>query len=152
MVISSKFTDFVQLVSQHKGALIVKIYFAVGIGGVIGSSVRYLISLLLHSNSFIGFPWATLFVNVTGAFLLSFILFHPTIKTKLAPAIFTALTTGVIGSYTTFSTITVEVVMLFHTNSFSSIIYLLLTIFVGLLASYLGYKFAHRLTVGGILK
>lgn len=128
----------------------VKVYFAVGIGGIIGSILRYLVSLLFYPISFVGFPWATLMVNITGAFLLTFMLFHPRIKTKLSPTVFTALTTGIVGSYTTFSTITVEVALLFKVSSFISISYLFLTIFGGLFCSYLGYKAALRLAGGMI--
>ncbi|MEI3611578.1 fluoride efflux transporter FluC [Pseudogracilibacillus sp. SO30301A] len=126
-----------------------KAYLAVGIGGIIGSSLRYLISLLISVASF---PWSTLIVNVTGAFLLTFILFHPSIKAKLSPIIFTAITTGIIGSYTTFSTITVEVVMLLNSNYVLSIIYLFATIFGGLFCSYLGFRFSYRLSTGSIEK
>ena len=129
-----------------------KIYFAVGLGGVIGSSLRYLISLLFWSGSFPSFPTATLVVNLSGAFLLTFILFHPYTKFKLNPTIRAALTTGIIGSYTTFSTITLEVIMLARENISLMIVYLLMTIFGGLLCSFVGYKTARKIAKGGIVK
>lgn len=121
-----------------------KTYLAVGIGGVIGSSLRYILSLLFLSDGFSTFPWATLTVNLTGAFLLPFIMFHPAIKVRMHPIIGSALTTGLIGSYTTFSTITVEVVHLFQKTLFLAIIYLLVTIFGGLFCSFLGYRSAQK--------
>ena len=117
-----------------------KVYVAVGVGGIIGSSFRYLLSLLFLSKNFSGFTWGTLIANLTGAFLLTFILFYPYTKFKWNPTIFTALTTGVIGSYTTFSTITLEVVFLAKENLLLMIVYLLLTIVGGLLSSFVGFQ------------
>ncbi len=104
------------------------------------------------TENFSTFPWATLLVNLTGAFLLPFILFHPLIKMKLHPTITTALTTGLIGSYTTFSTITIEVVFLFQTSMLLTSIYLLVTICGGLFCSFLGYKSIQKLAGGGVVK
>ncbi|MBO1005539.1 fluoride efflux transporter FluC [Pseudogracilibacillus auburnensis] len=122
-----------------------KLYVAIGIGGVIGSSLRFLLSFLFGTNNFSAFPWATLTVNVSGAFLLTFVLFTPFIKDKISPTIFTAITTGVIGSYTTFSTITVEVILVGKENVFYAFLYLFLTICGGLLCSFIGYKVAKSL-------
>lgn len=119
-----------------------KMYIAVAIGGIIGSVCRYMVSLLFSLESSYDFPWATLVVNVSGAFLLTFLLFHPIVKSKLDATLFTGITTGLIGSYTTFSTITVEVVTLATKNLLLSIVYVGLTIFLGLFSSFAGYKLA----------
>ena len=43
--------------------------FCVGMGGFIGASARYLLSLIpIQGKS--GFPWTTLFINAAGAFLI----------------------------------------------------------------------------------
>lgn len=67
---------------------------------------RYCISLLFGDTD--GYPFATLTVNLIGCFLLPFLLNHPNVKQKLAPELLTALTVGLIGSFTTFSTLAVE--------------------------------------------
>ena len=46
------------------------LYGYVVTGSVIGSVARYLVSLCVASG--LGFPWATLFVNITGSFAIGF--------------------------------------------------------------------------------
>lgn len=129
-----------------------KFYLAVGIGGVIGSCLRYFISLLFSTANLSGFPSATLIVNLSGAFLLAFIVFHPYITARFNPAIAAFFTTGLIGSYTTFSTIAIEVALLAKENMPMMATYLALTIFGGLLCSFAGYRTARRIAKGGVLK
>src|SRR6476660_2371520 len=80
------------------------VYLLVGIGGVIGSLLRYLVSMLSMNLWGEGFPISTLLINLTGSFLLGVVTSRLVIPKKLHPHLLTALTTGVIGSYTTFST------------------------------------------------
>lgn len=121
-----------------------KSYLAVGIGGVIGTLLRYIISVLFMTDSLTSFPWATLIVNLTGAFLLSWIVFQPYFIKRLDTTVFIALTTGLIGSYTTFSTLMLEVTFLLHQHLTIGILYVSLTIFGGLFACYLGYLTAKK--------
>lgn len=121
-----------------------QLYLAVGIGGMIGSILRYLVSLLIYSEIGTAFHWATLFVNLCGAFLLAFILFQPTLKIKIKPVIFAGLTTGVLGSFTTFSMIMIEIVSLWQNAPTIAIIYCLATLIGGLSSSLLGYQFARK--------
>ena len=121
-----------------------KLYIAVGIGGVVGTILRYLVSVLFMSNPFTTFPWATFIVNITGAFLLTWIIFQPFFVRRLDPVIFVALTTGLLGSYTTFSTLILEATFLLHHNIATGLLYIGSTIFGGLLACFLGYIFAIK--------
>ena len=47
-------------------------YVAVALGSIVGGVARYLVSVLFLSQLGGGFPWATLFVNVTGSFIIGF--------------------------------------------------------------------------------
>lgn len=138
-----KCTGYVPLVKLLKSHPSLKVYVAVGIGGLIGSIIRYIVSILFFMGDLSIFPWATLIVNVTGSFLLTFILFSPFIKNRVSQTTLTALTTGVIGSYTTFSAIIVEVVPLWSDSILIVFIYLALTIIGGLLCSFAGIKTAE---------
>jgi len=53
--------------SIRNGAIL---YVCVAVGGMLGSLARYLASLLIPAVS--GFPFATLFVNITGSFIIGF--------------------------------------------------------------------------------
>ena len=120
-----------------------KVYVAVGIGGIIGSILRYLISTLFWTEQLASFPWATYIANITGACLLTFILFQPFFVQKLSPSVFVGVTTGLIGSYTTFSTLILEVTILINHDISLALLYTFATIFGGLLASYSGYLVAQ---------
>ena len=121
-----------------------KLYIAVGVGGVIGTILRYLISVQFMNNPLTAFPWATLIVNITGAFLLTWIIFQPVFVRRLDPIIFVALTTGLLGSYTTFSTLILEATFLLHHHIITGVLYIGATIFGGLLACLLGYIVAIK--------
>lgn len=122
----------------------VNIYIAVGIGGAIGAMLRYSIAELVSFQSENVFPWATFLVNIAGVFILSYLLFHPSIKNKFSRMTYTALTTGVIGAFTTFSTIAVEVVTIWQVNKPIAISYTLLTFFIGLIASFAAYQIVQH--------
>lgn len=117
-----------------------KLYFAVGIGGMIGAIVRYSISLLFTSDGF--FPYATLISNLVGCFLLSLLLNKLAWKQKLSPELFAALGTGMIGAFTTFSTFAVETIDLWQTDLFLAFLYVFLSIVGGLGYCYLGFMSA----------
>ena len=83
---------------------------SVGLGGCIGAMLRYLLGASLFQNSH--FPYATLLVNVIGAFLMGILtqLFAETILVSPRAKLF--LTTGLLGGFTTFSTFSLETVNL----------------------------------------
>lgn len=120
-----------------------KLFLAIGLGGMIGSVCRYSISLLFTGDPE-SFPFETLIVNLIGCFLLSFFLNKSQFKQTLSPLIFISLTTGLIGSFTTFSTFAVETVILFDFSLFLALVYMLVSIFGGLLFCYFGYRCATR--------
>lgn len=81
-----------------------KTIIAVGLGGFIGSVLRYLVSRLTAGVDFASLPLGTLTVNVLGCFVLGLLtgLFERT--GNLSPELRLLLTTGVCGGFTTFST------------------------------------------------
>lgn len=117
-------------------------YLAVALGGMIGAIGRYSISVLFSGNP--GFPYATLTVNLIGCFFLSFLMNHDVIKKKLPTEIFTAITVGIIGSFTTFSTFAVENVQLSTTSHRLTITYIMISVLGGLICCYIGFKAATR--------
>lgn len=121
-----------------------KLLLAVGCGGVIGALLRYAISLLFHSESSTAFPWGTLIVNLVGAFFLSLLLFQPSIEANLSSLVFPALTTGILGSFTTFSTIIVETAVLWQSLKWIAILYCSITFLGGIACSFAGYFAARK--------
>ena len=78
------------------------------LGGAAGTGARYLLSgwALVAFGAF--FPWGTLAVNVIGSFLLGFIMQIGIATALLSPTVRLALTTGVMGGFTTYSTFNYE--------------------------------------------
>jgi len=87
--------------------------FYVGIGGFIGASLRYIISI--QSTKWFGtnFPFGTLIVNVLGGFLMGVIMQLSSDTTLISPNQKLILTTGILGGLTTFSTFSLETTLLF---------------------------------------
>lgn len=125
---------------QH--SLRLSLILLVGMGGIIGATARYTVSSLFAGVD--GFPYATLLVNLIGCFFLSWLLSSYSLLEKLGKDAVTALGTGVIGSFTTFSTFAVETIELGQTKVSLAIFYVLVNIFGSLLLCYIGYKLAVK--------
>ncbi|MDB4878416.1 MAG: CrcB-like protein [Gemmatimonadetes bacterium] len=82
---------------------------AVAAGGAVGSVARYVVATLAQQSglSSSGFPWWTLGINVTGSFALGLFARY-FVTSAVSPALFAALTLGLCGGYTTFSTFSYE--------------------------------------------
>ncbi|ARI76654.1 fluoride efflux transporter FluC [Halobacillus mangrovi] len=118
------------------------IYLGIGLGGGLGSSLRYGVSSLLNSPG--GFPYGTLAVNLIGCLLLTLlyeIFLHSTGKAK---QLHKALATGMIGSFTTFSAFSAESVQLFDRSPMLACYYMIATIVGGLGMTMLGHLWGRR--------
>lgn len=92
---------------------VIKEVLWVGVGGAVGSALRYLVWRMIGTSG--GFPWATVFVNATGSFLLG--LLAGVYAGRVGPTMRLAVFFGLLGGYTTFSTFTAETVVLARTGS-----------------------------------
>jgi len=78
-------------------------YLLIMVCGGAGSLARYLAGMAVTSRYGTRFPWGTLAVNVTGSFLIGFIMTVLTERATLSPNWRLALVVGFLGGYTTFS-------------------------------------------------
>lgn len=82
---------------------------AVGIGAAIGGITRLWVTNLVVARAGVGWaPYATMFINVSGSFLIGIVIELARTKTALPPYFRLFLATGILGGYTTFSTFSVE--------------------------------------------
>ena len=80
---------------------------SVAAGGALGAAARYGISGWFQQATRSDFPWRTILVNVTGSLVLGFMMVW--LRATMASAeLRTLLTVGVLGGYTTFSTLIYE--------------------------------------------
>lgn len=111
------------------------------IGGFFGAISRFGMGVLVAAGN--GFPFGTLVVNLIGCFLLGWLLTFMNQRSKKRPYINLLFGTGFIGSFTTFSTFSVETNQLFENGLVVlGLLYVVISIFIGLLLSFLGSKVA----------
>ncbi|SDW29637.1 camphor resistance protein CrcB [Marininema mesophilum] len=117
-------------------------YLLIGFAGACGALLRYGLSLFFSSSGG-GFPWITLFINCFGSLLLAWINEGAGRFFNLSPQVKTAITSGFIGSFTTFSTFSHETITLVTTGHiYQAILYVLMSLFGGLLFAWIGVKLA----------
>ncbi len=122
------------------------LYACVATGSVIGGVARYLVSLAMQMIP--GLPWATLFVNVTGSFIIGFYgtLSGPDGRLFASTQQRQFVMTGICGGYTTFSSFSLETFRLLHSgNTASALINIVVSVVGWLLAVWLGHALASRL-------
>ena len=90
---------------------------AVGIGGFLGSCLRYLISRWI-GNSSASFPLGTLLSNVIAGFFIGFIIGLEQQSVRIPKDKKLFLTTGVLGGLSTLSTFSIETVQLFRSGKY----------------------------------
>ncbi len=122
------------------------LYACVAAGAVIGGLARYLVSLLILPVA--GFPLATLFVNVTGSFIIGFYgtLSGPDGRWFASAQQRQFVMTGFCGGYTTFSSFSLETVRLLHAGlTRTALLNIAVSVVTWLVAVWLGYAAASRL-------
>ena len=121
-------------------------YLAVALGGAFGAVTRYWISTAMERSNDSGFPLGTFVVNVLGSFLIGvlFILFME--KINLAEQYRLLLIVGFLGAMTTFSTFSLDALLLFQQGHYNTaLIYILSSVAVCLLAAYAGLLIGRAL-------
>jgi fluoride exporter len=77
---------------------------AVGLGAIPGALSRYYLTILFSRWLGASFPFGTFFINLSGALLMGFFATLTIERVITQPEVQLAITTGFLGSYTTFST------------------------------------------------
>ncbi|MBO0826593.1 MAG: fluoride efflux transporter CrcB [Streptosporangiales bacterium] len=92
----------------HRLLAHVDVLAVVAVGGAVGSLARFAVERALPAHAH-GFPWGTFVVNVTGCFLLGLLMVFVSEVWRPSRYLRPFLGVGVLGGYTTFSTVTGEV-------------------------------------------
>jgi CrcB protein len=111
----------------------------VGIGGLAGSILRYLVSYLMLKETSSAFPWPTFVVNLAGCFLMGVFVALSEKSDLLTPEWRIMLTTGFCGGFTTFSAFSYESVRLLQDgHPLLVAAYVGLSVVVGVACTWLG--------------
>lgn len=116
-----------------------KSYLWVSLGAVVGASARYFISRWGAKLISADFPYGTLFINLTGSFILGLFLIWTTERVLADPRWRLVIAIGFCGSYTTFSSYAFETIsyfeqghwLLFWTNILTNNILCLMAVIAG---------------------
>ena len=96
------------------------ILLAVGVGGGLGALLRYFVAGTIQSAAWPGYPWGIFVVNITGGLAMGLIVELSALKLNMSPEMRAFLTTGVLGGYTTFSTYSLDSVLLIERGQYAS--------------------------------
>lgn len=111
----------------------------IGLGGGIGSMLRYLTSVLANKYFPSIFPWGTFIVNILGCFLIGLLLGFFERNAMANPGLKFFFITGFCGGYTTFSAFAAENMVLFQSgNLLPAFLYIAASVIIGLAAVWLG--------------
>ncbi len=114
-----------------------QVFFLI-IGGSLGTLARYFTVQGIQSRFTDIFPWGTLVVNLSGAFLIGFlfVLFDESFLDRNLRGL---LTVGFLGAYTTFSTFSIETLNLLRDGEIGAAsLNMLMTNGLGILCTVLG--------------
>lgn len=126
----------------NKGGFLL-IYIAIGVAGMLGALLRYYVGIWIPTTWIWGFPLGTLLINLAGSFCLSWFTVWSTRYASIPSWLKTGIATGFIGSFTTFSTFSVEVLTLVQHHAWlTAIVYVLLSAWGGFFLCWSGYRIA----------
>lgn len=118
----------------------------VGSGGGIGSLLRWWIGRLVGERYHGTFPLSTFIINISGAFVIGFLSRYFAIDwdDRYGTFLLSAVLTGLLGGYTTFSSMQLDALKLTQTKQkLLALFYLLLSVLFGLAAAFIGAWLAN---------
>jgi CrcB protein len=124
----------------------VKALIFIAAGGAFGAVLRYGASVGVYSLLGRGFPYGTLFVNVSGSLLMGVLSVIMLERFDIDPEWRAAVLVGVLGSFTTFSTFSFETLNLLEQGEvMRAMANIVLSVFVCLFAVWFGVLIGRQL-------
>jgi len=117
---------------------------AVAAGGAVGASLRWILAGAVQRAAGGSFPWGTFVVNALGSFLLGFLFVYLIERSSTGELMRLALTVGLLGAFTTFSTYSLESLRLLQAGAYGlAMANVLGQVVVCLLLTWLGLQIAR---------
>lgn len=118
-------------------------FLSIGLGGAIGAISRYCLGNIITKIYGSIFPYGTFCINIIGCFLMGLLMTVIVDKGMLSPGWRLFLCVGVLGGFTTFSSFGYETLTLLQEgNLLYSILYAGGSVFLGVLAAFMGVMLA----------
>lgn len=119
----------------------IKPLLIVGIGGALGSILRYICQRFLPGITGTGFPWNTLWINLAGCFIIGLFWGYFSRNSSVTEDLKLLAITGFCGGFTTFSAFSVETLQLIRADKWVwAVAYISASVTAGVLLTFLGYK------------
>lgn len=116
----------------------IKNFLLVGLGGALGSMLRYGSALLIGPKIF---PLATLLINIAGSFIIGLVIALALRNETFAGNGKLFLATGICGGFTTFSAFSMDNLQLIENGKYGLFaIYIAASVLLGIVAAWLGFK------------
>jgi fluoride exporter len=114
-------------------------YVMVGIGGCLGSILRFWLGNYVGSKMGTRFPYGTFVINITGSFLIGLVFAFLTERSQWSPYWRYLIPIGFIGGYTTFSSFEFEALRTIQEGQFGiGLLYVTSSVVLGLAAAWGG--------------
>ena len=121
-----------------------KSFLLVFLGGGLGSSLRYLVTIAMNQYSKV-LPFGTFTVNIIGCLLIGMILGYAQRENTLTSNQTLLLATGFCGGFTTFSAFANENLELIKNGEiFNFSVYTIGSVLIGILAVCIGFYLTNR--------
>lgn len=95
-------------------------YFLVFLGGGLGAAARHGVNVAALRLIGPAFPFGTLSINVAGSFVMGLLVEYFALRGNVPQPVRLFMTTGIVGGFTTFSTFSLEVVLLYQRGQFGA--------------------------------
>ena len=89
-----------------------KMILAIGLGGAFGALARHYMAAWISRLTGHGFPWGIMLVNILGSFLMGLLISYLSHHFNTSPELRAFIVVGLLGGFTTFSTFSLETVLL----------------------------------------
>jgi CrcB protein len=125
-----------------------KVILAVAAGGAFGAVARYLVMSAVGVLLGSGFPYATLTVNVVGSFILGVIVETAALVWSPGEALRAFLVVGMLGAFTTFSTFSLDVAVLYERGALAALaVYIVVSVTISIAALFAGLALVRAIAV-----
>ena len=117
----------------------IKAMLIAGLGGFMGTCLRYLTGRLCHLWELGGFPLGTFVVNIVGSFIIGALLGLAERNNFITPTMNVLLVTGFCGGFTTFSSFADDIFQLMQQRNWTIFaFYTSLSIILGVFFVWIG--------------
>lgn len=120
----------------------IKTLVVVAAGGAVGAVARYMVMVGAGQWLGFGFPYGTLIVNVVGSFILGALIETGALLWTLGPDTRAFLVVGMLGAFTTFSTFSMDAIVLYERHAYgAAALYVTASVVMSIGAFFMAMRF-----------